>query len=266
MRRGRLVGILLRAQALLHAVRAASAPRRAPWAPMRSTSSSPVGSNKVPRRSGITAGRSVPAARTPPGRGTRRQLILHPSARAQPEVVDLGICGALSSPPRRDLSPLLPTPASTTGGVASYGNSDRSSARGRRKEKKRYALEILAAYFPSDVCQAIQGGRYFVYRPPRKVAGRRAASRHRPPGRHHRRSRAILASASSSPSPRSRALAGLLADARTPPARPVAPVGAVAKAARLPEAQPIDSEMTRRPRESLVASDLGGVHRRWESL
>jgi len=57
----------------------------------------------------------------------------------------------------------------------------------------------------------------------------------------------------------------LLADARTPPARPVAPVGAVAKAARLPEAQPIDSEMTRRPREYLVASDLGGVHQCWES-
>ena len=38
---------------------------------------------------------------------------------------------------------------------------------------------------------------------------------------------------------RSRALAGLLADARTPPARPVAPVGAVAKKARLPEAQEV---------------------------
>jgi len=169
MRRGRLVGILLRAKALLHAVHAASATRRAPWAPMRSTSSSPVGSNKVPRRSGITAGRSVPAARTPPGRGTRRQLILHPSARAQPEVVDLGFCGALSSPPRRDLSPLLPTPASTTGGVASYGNSDRSSARGCKKENKRYAPEILAAHNPSDASQATRGGRYFIYRPPRAV-------------------------------------------------------------------------------------------------
>jgi len=37
----------------------------------------------------------------------------------------------------------------------------------KRKEKKRCAPDILAVNVPSDASQAIRGGRYFIYRPPR---------------------------------------------------------------------------------------------------